>query len=86
MMNEKKPIELMADLLAAMTIRATEAERQRDEAEERERTWYQNYLRKEAELKQAEAALAVAEDKLNKILQRIEQERKPNPNASAADM
>lgn len=57
-MNEKKPIELMADLLAEMTIRATEAERQRGEAEERENSWYQNYLRQEAKLREAEAKLS----------------------------
>ena len=39
----KTPIELMADLLATMTARAIEAERQRDEAEKSSDEWYQNW-------------------------------------------
>ena len=53
----KTPIELMADLLATMTARAIEAERQRDEAEKSSDEWYQNWQRKDAELKEAEAKL-----------------------------
>lgn len=44
-MNEKTktPIELMAALLAEMTERAMEAERQRDAAKEDASNWYQHY-------------------------------------------
>lgn len=38
----KSPIELMADLLATMTARAVEAERQRDEAQKSSDEWYQH--------------------------------------------
>lgn len=53
----KTPIELMADLLATMTARAIEAERQRDEAEKSSDEWYQNRQAKDAALKEAEAKL-----------------------------
>lgn len=53
----KTPIELMADLLANMTARAIEAERQRDEAEKSSDEWYQNWQAKDAALKEAEAKL-----------------------------
>ena len=46
----KTPIELMADLLATMTARAIEAERQRDEAEKSSDEWYQNWQAKDAAL------------------------------------
>lgn len=53
----KTPIELMADLLATMTARAIEAERQRDEAEKSSDEWYQNWQTKDAALKESEAKL-----------------------------
>lgn len=60
-MNEehaKSPIELMADLLATMAARAVEAERQLDEARKSSDEWYQNWQRKDAQLKEVEAKLA----------------------------
>lgn len=56
--REKTPIELMAELLATMTARAVEAERQRDEAIKSSNEWYQNWQRKDAQLKETEAKLA----------------------------
>lgn len=56
--REKTPIELMAELLATMTARAVEAERQRDEATKSSNEWYQNWQRKDAQLKETEAKLA----------------------------
>ena len=53
----KSPIELVTELLAIMTARAVEAERQRDEAQKSADEWYQNWQRKDAELKEAEAKL-----------------------------
>lgn len=59
-MNEKTrtPIESMAALLAEMTERAMEAERQRDAAKEDADEWYRNYLRKNTELSEMSALLA----------------------------
>lgn len=56
--REKTPIELMAELLATMAARAVEAERQRDEATKSSNEWYQNWQRKDAQLKETEAKLA----------------------------
>lgn len=56
--KSKSPIELMADLLATMTARAVEAERQRDEAQKSSDEWYQHWQDKDAALKEAEAKLA----------------------------
>lgn len=53
----KSPIELIADLLATMTARAVEAERQRDEAKQHSDEWYQNWKNKDTALKEAEAKL-----------------------------
>lgn len=58
-MNEKTktPIESMAALLAEMTERAIEAERQRDSAKEDAAQWYQGYIRKNAQLEETQADL-----------------------------
>lgn len=53
----KTPIELMADLLATMTARAIEAERQLDEAKKSSDEWYQHWQDKDAALKEADAKL-----------------------------
>ena len=58
----KNPIELMANLLAEMTARAMEAERQRDEALKSSEEWYQNYLRKDIQVKDLQRLL---DDKTN---------------------
>ena len=59
-MNEKTrtPIESMAALLAEMTERVIEAERQRDAAKEDADQWYHGYLRKTAELEEAKNRLS----------------------------
>lgn len=59
-MNEKTqtPIQRMAALLAEMTERAMEAERQRDAAREDASNWYQHYQNKVAKLNDTEVALA----------------------------
>lgn len=56
--REKTPIELMADLLATVTARAVEAERQRDEARKSSDEWYRNWQHKDEQLKETEAKLA----------------------------
>lgn len=57
MENEiKDPIHQLAYLLGCMTVRATEAERQRDEALKSSDEWYQNWQRKDAQLKEMEAS------------------------------
>lgn len=56
--NEKTPIELVTDLLAAMTLRATVAENERDEVKARSLDWYKSWERADKESKEAQAALA----------------------------
>ena len=53
----KSPLDLVTELLAIMTARAVETERQRDEAQKSANEWYQNWQRKDAELKEAVAKL-----------------------------
>lgn len=55
--NTKTPIELLTDMLAAMTARAIEAEHQRDQAKERADEWYKHYLRKDADHKETQGLL-----------------------------
>lgn len=60
-MNEqqtKGPIELVTDLLAAMTARAVEAERQLAEAKKSADEWYGYYQDKDKALKETEAKLS----------------------------
>lgn len=63
-MNEqiKSPIEMLTDLLGEMTARALEAERQRDEALKSSDEWYQNWQRKDAQLKEVEEALKLEKE------------------------
>ena len=56
--NQKTPIELVLDLLAVMTARATEAERQAAEARKSSDEWYQHWQSKDKQLKEAEEKLA----------------------------
>ena len=74
-MNEKTmtPIESMAALLAEMTERAVEAERQRDAAKKDSDSWYHLYMERDAQLKDAEDKLA-AEIKGNAELRRTIEE------------
>lgn len=59
MMNEKtkSAIGRMADLLAEMTERAMEAERERNAAKEDVENWYRRYLKNNEQLRAAEAKL-----------------------------
>lgn len=56
--NEKTPIELVTDLLAAMTARATEAEKERDELKARGLDWYKSWERADKAHKEVQVALA----------------------------
>lgn len=56
--NTRNPIELLTDLLATMTERATVAEKERDEAKARSLDWYKSWERADKESKETQAALA----------------------------
>lgn len=60
----KSPAALMADLLLVMMERATEAERQRDEARKCADDWHTYYVRKADQLEECEAKLKECEAKL----------------------
>ena len=77
----KTPLDLMAELLAKMTARAMEAERQRDEAEKRGAEWYEGWKRKDARLQEVECTLAAeitehskTRKALKEMLERLEKE------------
>lgn len=74
-MNEKTmtPIGSMAALLAEMTERAIEAERQRDAAKKDAETWYQHFQNKAAKLNEAEEALAAQVNENEKLRRSIEE-------------
>lgn len=58
MMNENKtPLLMLTDALAAMTERATKAEQERDEAKARSLEWYRSYERKDKECKEMQGIL-----------------------------
>lgn len=66
--EKKSPIDLLTDLLGEMTARATEAERQRDIAENNARDLYQYHQRKETELKEANERIKELEHDLQEAL------------------
>lgn len=73
-MNEetkKNPIQLVTELLAEMTARAVEAERQRDEAQKNSDEWYAYYQKKTEELKEMEAKLAAETEEHQKTRQQL---------------
>lgn len=73
-MNEetkKNPIQSVTDLLAEMTARAVEAERQRDEAQKSSDEWYAYYQKKTEELKELEAKLAAETEEHQKTRQQL---------------
>ena len=57
----KSPLDLVTELLAVMTARAVEAERQRDEAQKSSDEWYNNWQNKDAQLTEAKLAAEIAE-------------------------
>ena len=65
-MDERTPIEMLTDMLAAMTERARIAEKQRDEARERANDWYSLHNHKDGELKRTKAELEQALEELKK--------------------
>lgn len=72
-MYEKKmtPIGSMAALLAEMTERAMEAERQRDAAIKDSENWYQLYLTKNAKFNEVDDALAAQKKENEELRQKI---------------
>lgn len=69
--TKKNPIQLVTELLAEMTARAVEAERQRDEAQKSSDEWYAYYQKKDAELKETAAKLAAEIEEHQKARQQL---------------
>ena len=67
--TKKNPIWLVTELLAEMTARVVEAERQRDEAQKSSDEWYAYYQKKTEELKELEAKLAAETEEHQKTRQ-----------------
>lgn len=56
--NKNHPVRKLTDLLADLIIQQVETERQLKEANKSSDDWYQNWQRKDAQLKETEAKLA----------------------------
>ena len=69
--TKKNPIWLVTELLAEMTARVVEAERQRDEAQKSSDEWYAHYQKKTEELKELEAKLAAETEEHQKTRQQL---------------
>ena len=69
--TKKNPIWLVTELLAEMTARVVEAERQRDEAQKSSDEWYAYYQKKTEELKELEAKLAAETEEHQKTRQQL---------------
>lgn len=70
MENEKTPLELMGELLAQMTLRAMEAERQVAEYKREANEWYQRWRDTDGKLTETAAKLADVEKKLQGSLRK----------------
>ena len=68
---KKSPIGCMADLLAEMSERVMEAEREKDAAKEDAENWYLHYLEKSEQLKAAEAKLTAQMEENEEIMNTI---------------
>ena len=69
--TKKNPNWLVTELLAEMTARVVEAERQRDEAQKSSDEWYAYYQKKDAELKETAAKLAAETEEHQKTRQQL---------------
>lgn len=69
--TKKNQIWLVTELLAEMTARVVEAERQRDEAQKSSDEWYAYYQKKTEELKELEAKLAAETEEHQKTRQQL---------------
>ena len=69
--TKKNPIQSVTDLLAEMTARAVEAERQHAEAQKSSDEWYAYYQKKTEELKELEAKLAAETEEHQKTRQQL---------------
>ena len=69
--NTKNPIEILTEMLATMTARAVEAERQRDEAIASSNEWYAFYQRKDEELGKEKEAHAETKRELQELLDQL---------------
>lgn len=56
--NRNHPVRKLTDLLADLIIQQVETERQLKEANKNSDDWYQNWQRKDSQLKETEAKLA----------------------------
>lgn len=56
--NRNHPVRKLTDLLADLIIQQVETERQLKEANKNSNDWYQNWQRKDSQLKETEAKLA----------------------------
>lgn len=56
--NRNHPVRKLTDLLADLIIQQVETERQLKEETKNKDEWYQNWQRKDSQLKEAEAKLA----------------------------
>lgn len=67
-MDERiNPVDCMAQLLAEMTKRALEAERQRDAAREDSEQWYNNYRVKQREIEELKEMLDEKQNELKEL-------------------
>lgn len=73
----KNPIGILAGVLAAMTERAYEAERQRDAAKEDAKNWYDLFQTKDAKVKELEAQLAAEKEEHRKTRQALQRAISP---------
>ena len=72
MENSKSPIEMMGEYLAAMTLRAVEAERKLEATLEKEDMWYKKSMSLQEQLNEAKANIAVLSAKYNRLKSGVE--------------
>ena len=73
--QKNTPIELMAQLLAEMTERAMNAERERDAERENSNEWYRSYKTKSEELTKTKAELEATKAELEATKAELEHKK-----------
>ena len=70
-MDKNHPIRILTDHMADLVLRLIETERQLEEEKTRSENWWQNWQRKDAQLKETEAKLAAEIEAHQKLKDKI---------------
>lgn len=83
--NKNHPIRILTDHMADLVIRLIETERQLEEEKTRSENWWQNWQRKDAQLRETEAKLAEVTEEHQKLKDTLDEFIKKQEGATKND-